>query len=310
MPICIPNGLPAFNILQDENIFVMTADRAQTQDIRPLRVAILNLMPTKIVTETQLLRLIGNTPLQVEITLLRTASHLAKNTSAEHLASFYQTIDEVCDKRFDGLIITGAPVEMMPFEEVSYWREFTSIMDWAEHNVFSCLYICWAAQAGLYYRYGINKYPVSSKISGVYWHKVLNKHSKLMRGFDDLFLAPHSRHTEVNADDIRNVAELELLSESEDAGVYLAVTNNGKHIFVAGHSEYDSDTLRFEYERDIEKGMDIPVPCNYFPNDDPSQQPVVLWRSHANLLFYNWLNYYVYQETPFDLNKLQTASVL
>ena len=304
MPVCIPNDLPAFKTLQEENIFLMTAERARTQDIRPLRIAILNLMPTKIITETQLMRLVGNTPLQVEITLLRTASHLAQNTSAEHLESFYQTIGEVCESRFDGIIITGAPVEMMPFEEVNYWHELTSIMDWAERHVFSILYICWAAQAGLYYRYGVKKYPVQHKISGVYRHKVLDPRSKLTRGFDDVFLAPHSRHTEIRADDIRRVPELELLAESEYAGVYLAATRSGKHVFCTGHSEYDADTLRLEYERDIKKGVDVPVPCNYFPGDDPAQQPVVLWRSHANLLFSNWLNYYVYQETPFDLNRL------
>ena len=304
MPVCIPNNLPAFKTLQEENIFLMTADRARTQDIRPLRIAILNLMPTKIVTETQLLRLIGNTPLQIEITLLRTASHLAKNTAADHLESFYQTIDEVRESRFDGLIITGAPVEMKPFEEVSYWHELTAIMEWAKHHVFSTLYICWAAQAGLYYHYGVNKYPLSRKVSGVYWHKVLDTRSKLTRGFDDVFLAPHSRHTEICADDIQRIPELELLAVSEEVGVYLAAARSGKHIFVTGHSEYDADTLRLEYERDIAKGMDVPIPCNYFHDNDPSKNPIVSWRAHSNLLFSNWLNYCVYQETPFDLTKL------
>ena len=304
MPVCIPNNLPAFKTLQKENIFLMTAERARTQDIRPLRIAILNLMPTKIVTETQFLRLVGNTPLQVEITLLRTASHVIKNTSADHLGSFYQTIDKVCESRFDGLIITGAPVETKPFEEVHYWHELTSIMAWTERHVFSTLYICWAAQAGLYYRYGVNKYPLPQKISGVYRHKVLDQYSKLTRGFDDVFPAPHSRHTEIRADDIQHIPELDLLAVSNDAGVYLAATHNGKHVFVTGHPEYDADTLRLEYERDIAKGMDVPMPCNYFPGNDPSQQPVVSWRAHANLLFSNWLNYCVYQEVPFDLNKL------
>ena len=304
MPVCIPNDLPAFKTLQNENIFLMTADRARTQDIRPLRIAILNLMPTKIVTETQILRLIGNTPLQIEITLLRTASHLTKNTSADHLESFYQTFDEVCERRYDGLIITGAPVEMKQFEEVNYWHELTSIMKWAEHHVFSTMYICWAALAGLYYHYGVNKYPLKQKISGVYRHRVLDARSKLTRGFDDVFLAPHSRYTEVYADDIGRISELELLAVSEEAGVYLVAAKNGKHVFVTGHSEYDADILRNEYERDVAKELDVFVPHNYFPGDDPARQPVVAWRAHATLLFSNWLNYYVYQETPYDLEKL------
>ncbi|MCL2149826.1 MAG: homoserine O-succinyltransferase [Dehalococcoidia bacterium] len=304
MPVCIPNDLPAFKTLQQENIFLMTADRARTQDIRPLRIAILNLMPAKIVTETQLLRLIGNTPLQVEITLLRMATHITKNTSADHLESFYQTFAEVRNKRFDGLIITGAPVETIPFQEVTYWPELMSIMNWAERHVFSTLYICWAAQAGLYYHYGVKKYPLPKKVSGVYWHTVLDAHSKLTRGFDDAFLAPHSRYTESRTDDIRSISDLQLLAISEDVGVYLAAARNGKQVFVTGHAEYDIDTLRFEYERDIVKGLDVPMPCNYFPDNDVSRQPVGSWRAHANLLFSNWLNYYVYQETPFDLGKM------
>ena len=304
MPICIPNNLPAFNTLQNENIFLMTEDRAKSQDIRPLRIAILNLMPTKITTETQLLRLIANTPLQVEITLLRTISHTAKNTSPEHLESFYKTFNDVHHTHFDGLIITGAPVETLPFEEVDYWKELTSIMEWAEDHVFSIFYICWAAQAGLYHHYGINKYAVDCKISGVYRHKVLDRYSKLTRGFDELFLAPHSRYTEIHAEDIHRVPELEILATSEEAGVYLLASRNGKHIFVTGHAEYDADTLRLEYERDRERGLDVPIPCCYFPGDDPSQQPLTSWRAHAHLLFSNWLNFYVYQETPFDLEKL------
>ncbi len=304
MPVRIPNDLPAFKTLQNENIFVMTKERAEHQDIRPLRIAILNLMPTKIITEAQLLRLLGNTPLQIDITLLRTASHTSKHTAPEHLEAFYKTFDDVKGEKFDGLIITGAPVELMPFEEVNYWHELTTLMDWAERHVFSTMYICWAAQAGLYYRYGVNKHPVPRKVSGVYRHSVLMPQSKIVRGFDSVFMAPHSRHTEIRAADIERVPELELLAVSQDAGVYLVATRSGKHVFVTGHSEYDAETLKLEYERDIAKGMDVPVPCNYFPDDDPSKAPLVSWRAHANLLFANWLNYCVYQETPFDLSKL------
>lgn len=301
MPVRIADDLPARQILEDENIFVMRMSRASAQEIRPLSLVILNLMPTKIVTETQLLRVLGGTALQVDITFLRTASHVSRNTSPEHLDAFYKTFDEIKHRRFDGLIITGAPVEQMAFEDVSYWNELVTIMDWAQDHVFSTLYICWAAQAGLYYRFGVPKYPLQSKCSGIYkHHRYMEKHSKLLRGFDDVFYAPHSRHTEVRVEDILGVDELELLAESWEAGVYIAASKDGKHVFVTGHAEYDADTLQGEYERDRQKGMDVPIPCNYFEDDDPSKTPLVRWRSHANLLFSNWLNYYVYQETPYD----------
>lgn len=305
MPIKIPNNLPATEILINENIFVMTEDRAFHQDIRPLKIAILNLMPLKIPTETQLLRLIGNSPLQVEVVLLQPKSHQCKNTPEEHLINFYKTFDEVQDQKFDGLIITGAPVEQMEFEEVDYWDELTQIMDWSKHNVYSTYYICWAAQAGLYHHFGIPKYLLPEKLFGVFPHYVCKKYVKLLRGFDDQFLVPHSRHTEVRREDIEKVPELEILSESPEAGVYIVATKDGRHIFVTGHSEYDPLTLKWEYERDVAKGLKIAVPKNYYPNDDPSQPPVVKWRGHANLLYVNWLNYYVYQETPYDLNELK-----
>ena len=304
MPVKIPDHLPAAKTLQDENIFVMTEQRAVTQDIRPLRIALLNLMPTKIITETQLLRLIGNTALQIDVTMLRTATHASRNTAPEHLSAFYKTFDEVHREKFDGLIITGAPVEQMPFEEVNYWRELTHIMDWAVGHVFSTLYICWAAQAGMYYRYGIQKHDVPRKVSGVFEHHVLMRNTKLLRGFDDVFWAPHSRHTEVRAEEINAVPELSLLATSPEAGVYLVASNDGKHVFVSGHAEYDADTLKAEYERDTAKGLDIAPPAHYFPNDDPEAEPMVRWRAHANLLFANWLNYHVYQETPFDIDRI------
>lgn len=304
MPVRIPNSLPAAQVLKDENIFVMTERRARIQEIRPLRIAILNLMPTKEVTETQLLRLIGNTPLQVDITLLRTASYQARNVSSAHLDTFYKTFDEVRDSKFDGLIITGAPVEMMDFEEVQYWNELTHIMDWAEDHVFSTLYICWAAQAGMYYRYGVPKYELERKCSGVYRHRLLYKNCPLLRGFDDYFFAPHSRHTEVRAEDILKVPELQLLCDSVKAGVYLVASRDGKHVFVTGHAEYDADTLKLEYERDMARGLNPQIPYNYFPDDNPANEPMVRWRSHGNLLFSNWLNYYVYQETPFDIEQI------
>ena len=300
MPVKIPDNLPAVQVLRDENIFVMTEQRASTQDIRPLRVAILNLMPNKEVTESQLLRVIGNTPLQVEVTLLHTATHESVNTSKHHLDSFYKTFDDVKKEKFDGLVITGAPVEMLRFEEVDYWEELKRILQWAETHVFSTLLICWAAQAGLYYYYGIPKYELGMKCSGVFPHTVLAPNHPLMRGFDSKFFAPHSRHTEVRAEDIQAVPELTLLSVSVEAGVYIAASPLGKRVFVTGHSEYDTETLRMEYERDVKKGMNVPVPCNYFPDDDPTQEPLVVWRAHSNLLFQNWLNYCVYQETPYD----------
>ncbi len=305
MPIRIPDNLPAAETLTNENIFIMTEDRASHQDIRPLEIVILNLMPTKIVTETQLLRLIGNSPLQVNVTLLRMRSHTSKNTSEEHLATFYKTFDDIREERFDGLIITGAPVEQMDFEEVNYWEELKAIMDWSKHNVFATLHICWAAQAGLYYHYGVPKYPLAQKMFGVFPHTVNIRNIKLLRGFDDVFFAPHSRHTEIKREDIEKVPELMILSESSEAGVYIVQSRDGRQTFVTGHSEYDPLTLKTEYDRDIGRGLDIQVPRNYYPDDDPQKMPVVRWRGHANLLFCNWLNYYVYQETPYNLNDLE-----
>ena len=305
MPIMVPDNLPATEILSNENIFVMTQFRAFHQDIRPLRIAILNLMPTKITTETQLLRLLGNTPLQVEIVLLHPQTHQSKNTSEAHLNTFYKTFTDIKGENFDGLVITGAPVEQLDFKEVDYWDELTVIMDWASHHVFSTLYICWAAQAGLNYYYQVPKYPLPEKMFGVFEHVVNQRYCKLLRGFDDRFLAPHSRHTEVRKEDIVKVPELELLAESAEAGVYIVASKDGRRVFVTGHSEYDPFTLKAEYDRDIAKGLPIRIPKNYYPDDDPNQTPMVKWRSHANLLFANWLNYYVYQETPYDLNDLK-----
>ncbi|MCL6588541.1 MAG: homoserine O-succinyltransferase [Firmicutes bacterium] len=304
MPIKIPNNLPAAGILNSENIFVMDEDRAYHQDIRPLRIVILNIMPTKITTETQLLRLLGNTPLQVEIVLIHPETHLSKNTSEEHLANFYQTFSAIEDQKFDGMIITGAPVEQMDFEAVNYWDELKAVMEWSRRHVFSTFHICWGAQAALYYHYGIPKYPLPAKMFGVFSHTVNKKYVKLLRGFDDQFYAPHSRHTEVRREDIEKVPGLEILSESEEAGVYIVMAPEKRQIFVTGHSEYDPLTLKSEYDRDIAKGLPIEAPRHYFPGDDPTKEPVVRWRSHANLLFSNWLNYYVYQETPYDLNKM------
>ncbi len=304
MPIRIPDSLPATEVLSGENIFVMTEERAERQDIRPLSIVLLNLMPTKIVTETQLLRLIGNTPLQVDVTFLHPESHKSKNTPQEHLLKFYNTFSEIRDKKYDGLIITGAPVEQMPFEEVNYWDELKDIMEWSVNNVYSTFHICWGAQAGLYYHYGIPKHPISDKLSGVFKHSVEKKNVMLMRGFDEVFYAPHSRHTEVRREDIEKVDGLEILSESADAGVYIVSALKGRQIFVTGHSEYDPLTLKTEYARDMEKGMNPRLPVNYFPDDDPERPPIVRWKAHANLLYANWLNYYVYQETPFDLNEL------
>lgn len=305
MPIKIPDNLPAVEILNNENIFVMPENRAFHQDIRPLRIAILNLMPTKITTETQLLRLIGNTSLQVEVELLNPKSHESKNTSEEHLMTFYKSFDEVKDQKFDGLIITGAPVENMKFEEVDYFDELKEIMEWSTHNVYSTLHICWGAQAALYHHYNIPKYELSEKMFGVFPHASNKKNVKLLRGFDDEFFVPHSRHTEVRKEDIEKNKALTLLAESEESGVYLVEAKGGRQIFVSGHSEYDPLTLKSEYDRDIAKGLDIKVPNNYYPDDDPTKEPLVKWRSHANLLFSNWLNYYVYQETPFNLHEIE-----
>jgi homoserine O-succinyltransferase len=302
MPVNIPDHLPALDILKEENIFVMTESRAIHQDIRPLRLLILNLMPVKITTETHLLRMLSNTPLQVETTLLNTLSHTSKNTPIEHLQTFYKTFDEVKHKRFDGLIITGAPVELLQFEEVDYWDELKEIMDWAEHSVTSTLYICWAAQAGLYYHYGVPKYELPHKMFGIFTHTLNNPRAPIVRSFDDEFLVPHSRHTEIRREDIIKAPRLEIVSESAMAGVYLVRDTEKRRIFVTGHSEYDAETLKEEYERDLAKGMDIQVPYNYFPGDDPSRTPPMRWKSHAGLLFSNWLNYYVYQETPYDID--------
>lgn len=301
MPININGDLPAVQTLSREGIFIMTAERAKRQDIRPLRIAILNIMPTKVQTETQLLRLLANTPLQTEVVLLHPATHTSKNTSEEHLKTFYSTFDEVCDQKFDGLIITGAPVEQLPFEQVTYWKELSHIMDWSRSNVFSTLHICWGAQAGLYHHYGIPKYPLGQKMFGVFRHTCNNRLVPLTRGFDEVFYAPHSRHTEVRREDIEKHPELEIICESEDSGVYIVIGRHGRLVFVTGHAEYDQNTLGDEYNRDVSRGLQISVPKNYYPGNDPKAKPVVRWRSHANLLFSNWLNYYVYQETPFDL---------
>jgi homoserine O-succinyltransferase len=305
MPIKIQDELPAVETLENENIFVMKESRATHQDIRSLRILILNLMPTKIVTETQILRLIGNSPLQVDVDLLHPASHNSKNTDESHLIKFYNTFDEIKDQNYDGMIITGAPVETLPFEEVDYWDELKEIMDWSLHHVFSTLHICWGSQAALYHHYGVPKHPLSEKMFGVFPHTKNKRHIKLMRGFDDLFYVPHSRYTETRREDIEKVDEIEILSESEESGVYLMVNNNGRQVFATGHSEYDAKTLETEYLRDIEKGLDIDPPKNYFKDDDPEKEILVRWRGHANLLFVNWLNYYVYQETPFDLSELE-----
>ena len=304
MPIKIPNSLPAAKTLAAENIFVMDESRATTQDIRPLRILILNLMPTKIATETQLARLLGNTPLQVEMELIRTASHESKNTSAEHLISFYKTFDDIKDERFDGMIITGAPVEHLEFSEVEYWDELCRIFEWSKSHVHSTFHICWGAQAGLYYHFGVKKIPLEKKLFGIFEHRVSYKNPILFRGFDDVFYAPHSRNSAVDEDALRAVPELKILAESDEAGIYACMTEGGRQIFITGHSEYDPDTLAKEYFRDRGKGIDIAPPKNYFPNDDPNNPPEVRWRAHANLLFSNWLNYFVYQTTPYDVGEI------
>lgn len=305
MPIKIPERLPAFKALSEENIFVMTDERAMHQDIRPLEIAILNIMPDKISTETQLLRLIGNTALQVNVVFLKTATYTPTHIAPEHLDAFYQTFDDVKTRKFDGLIITGAPVETLDFEQVDYWDELKEIMEWSKTHVFSTLHICWGAQAGLYYHYGIPKYPLNEKMFGVFAHTVTDDKIKLLRGFDETYYVPHSRHTEVKRDDVLADERLQILSESGDSGVYIVSAMKGRQIFVTGHPEYDPDTLQKEYERDVKKEMAIGAPRNYFAGDDPSAKPVVLWRGHANLLFANWLNYYVYQETPYILEDIK-----
>lgn len=304
MPIKIPENLPAKEILFRENIFVMDENRAEHQDIRPLQIGILNLMPTKIATETQLLRLLGNSPLQVEITLVRTSTYQSKNTPEEHLVNFYVTYGEIAERKFDGFIITGAPVEHLPFEDVDYWEELTRIIDWTKRSVYSTLFICWGAQAGLYHQYRIPKYPLPAKMFGVYAHSFNRPNVPLLRGYDDLFYAPHSRHTEIRRGDIEPFSDLDILSESELAGVYLVMRKDGRQVFVTGHSEYDPLTLKGEYDRDINLGKPIQIPLNYYPENDPARVPIVRWRGHSNLLFSNWLNYYVYQETPYDLDEL------
>ena len=304
MPIRIPNNLPAPKTLTDENIFVMPLNRASTQDIRPLEILVLNLMPTKIVTETQLARLLGNTPLQVTLEFIHTVSHESKNIPREHLFQFYKTFEEVKNRNYDGLIITGAPVEQMPFEEVEYWGELCEIMEWSKTHVYSTFHICWGAQAGLYYHYGIQKYDLPEKLFGVFAHQVERRSSMLMRGFDDTFMVPHSRHTTVREEDIRGCPQLKVLATSEKAGIYALATEGGRQIFITGHSEYDADTLQKEYLRDKNAGLPIHVPENYFPGDDDTKPPLVSWRSHANLLYQNWLNYFVYQATPYDLGTI------
>ena len=301
MPIQIPNDLPATEILQQENIFVMNENRAVTQDIRPLEIVLLNLMPTKIATETQLSRVLGNTPLQVHLELMHTTTHVSKNTSQDHLLNFYKSFDELKDRKFDGMVITGAPVENMPFEEVDYWPELCRIMEWSKTNVHSTLHICWGAQAGLYYHYGIPKHDLPEKLFGVFPHTADYKRSILLRGFDDEFWVPHSRHTTVLREDIEKVPSLKILASSAEAGVYALMNKAGRQIFVTGHSEYDPDTLEKEYLRDKNQGLPIHVPENYYPGDDDTKPPLVRWRSHGNLLFSNWLNYFVYQTTPYDI---------
>ncbi len=305
MPIRIPNDLPAVKTLNDENIFVMTETRAITQDIRPLKILLLNLMPKKIETETQLSRLLGNSPLQVELELIHTKSHVSKNTSAEHLLAFYKTFDDVKNRTFDGMIITGAPVEQMPFEEVEYWDELCEIMEWTKTHVHSTFHICWGAQAGLYYHFGIDKKPLSKKMFGIFPHTVDYKRSILFRGFDDEFMVPHSRHTTVDIEDVRKCKDIKILSSSKEAGVYAMATAEGKQIFITGHSEYDANTLASEYFRDLGQGKPIEIPKNYFPHDNPENQPLVTWRAHANLLYSNWLNYFVYQTTPYDIEQIK-----
>ena len=309
MPINIPGDLPAVNVLERENIFVMTQRRAMTQDIRPLRILLLNLMPTKITTETQLARLLGNTPLQVELELMTMTGRTPKNTPPEHMLAFYKSFDSYREQYFDGMIITGAPVEQMQFEQVDYWRELCDIMEWSKSHVHSTFHICWGAQAGLYYHYGIPKIHLQRKLFGVFRHRVTHKGSILFRGSDDVFMVPHSRHTTIMRRDIKKIPALKILSESDDAGVYVVSTNQGRQLFITGHSEYDPETLAQEYWRDKRAGLDIQVPKNYFPDDDDSKPPVCTWRSSANLLYSNWLNYFVYQQTPYDARNIKDLKI-
>lgn len=304
MPIKISNELPARSFLEQENVFVMSEERADSQDIRPLKILILNLMPTKIATETQILRLLSNTPLQVDVELMQTVTHVSKNTSQEHLTKFYKSFDEVKNEKFDGMIVTGAPVEQMEFEEVDYWDELCSIFEWAKTNVYSTFYICWGAQAGLYYHYGLKKYPLKEKMFGIFEHQPLDLFHPLMRGIDDKYYVPHSRHTEIRMDDIAKIKELQVLSYSKESGVHLLSDMECRNFFSTGHSEYDADTLATEYFRDKNKGLDIQLPYNYFPDNDTTKKPPITWRSTGILLFTNWLNYFVYQRTPYDLANL------
>jgi len=299
MPIKIPRRLPAAKILNSENIFIMTEDRALKQDIRPLKIVLVNLMPMKEVTETQIIRLLGNTPLQVEVDFVNTVTHDSKNTSQKHLDEFYKDFDSIKNEKYDGMIITGAPVEKLDFDKVDYWDELTKIMEWSKTNVTSTLHICWAAQAGLYYHYGVEKHPLNKKMFGVFKHKVLNEKAILLRGFDDEFYAPHSRYTEVKQEDIEKIPKLQILATSDEASVYIVTSKDKKNVFVTGHCEYDADTLHKEWIRDVEKGIDIDIPKNYYKDDNPKNKTIVNWRSHANSLFTNWLNYYVYQQTPY-----------
>lgn len=305
MPLTLPDRLPAIDLLKQENIFVMDTTRAASQDIRPLRIAVLNLMPLKITTETDLVRLLSNSPLQIELSFMKVKSHTSKNTPVEHMQAFYTDFEEMRHHKYDGFIITGAPVEHMDFEQVGYWEEMTAILDWARHNVTSTLYICWAAQAGLYHYYGIPKYPLPKKMFGVFKHRVSNPELPIFRGFDDEFYIPHSRHTEVRREDIARNPELDILAESDDSGVYMVMARGGREIFLTGHSEYSPLTLDTEYKRDLAKGLAIEMPRHYYRHDDPSQPPLVTWRGHANLLFNNWLNYYVYQATPYKLEDIK-----
>lgn len=303
MPVKIADGLPAQSVLENEHIFVMTEHRALHQDIRPLKIGILNLMPTKITTETQILRCLSNSPLQIEVTLLQTSTYVGKNTPAEHLVEFYKTFDDVKNTNLDGLIITGAPVELLDYDKVEYWQELCEIMEWSKSHVHSTFHICWAAQAALYYHYGIPKYALPEKMSGVFAHRMLTPKSRLFRGFDSEFRAPHSRHTEVRAEDILKVPELKLMAVSDEAGVYAVCSEDSKQFFITGHSEYDAETLDTEYRRDMAKGLDPAIPRHYYPDDDPANPPVMNWRAHATLLFTNWLNFFVYQTTPFDISE-------
>ena len=307
MPIRIPDALPAAKTLTDENIFIMSEKRALSQDIRPLEILLLNLMPTKVATETQLARMLSNTPLQVNLELIHTATHRSKNTPEEYLLRFYKTFDEVSHRNFDGLIITGAPVEQLEFEQVEYWEELCRIMEWSKTHVYSTFHICWGAQAGLYYHYGIPKLPLKEKLFGVFPHRVERRSSMLMRGFDDVFLVPHSRHTTIDRREVEKHPELKILASSDKAGIYAMATEGGRQVFVTGHSEYDALTLKAEYDRDKALGLPIRVPENYFPNDDDTQAPLLTWRSHASLLYQNWLNYFVYQTTPYDIEEIPNS---